>query len=83
MAATKIRIVDQKNIAGVNIPLERFNHRLARGGQCANVNWNVLSLGHQFAVGRADSRRKVPARVEDLRERCAQHCLTHLLDNAN
>ncbi len=81
MVAAVIGVVEQKDVARVNIVGKKLGHRLGRVGQCADMDRHMLGLGDQPAVEAADRGRKVAARIEDLRIRCAQHGLAHLFDD--
>ena len=76
-----IGIVEQKNVARVDVAGKKLTHRLGRVGQCPDMDRDMLGLGDQPAVEAADRGRKVAARIEDLRIRCAQHGLAHLFDD--
>ena len=79
MAAAKIRIVQQKDIARMDVVTKKIGHRLHSPGQGANVHGNMLRLGHQPSVVATDGSGKIPARIQYLRIRGPQHRLAHFL----
>ncbi len=81
VVAAVIGVVEQKDVALVDVLAKELGHRLRRIGQGADMDRHVLGLGDQPAVEVADRRRKVAARVEDLRIGGAKHRFAHLFDD--
>ncbi len=81
VVAAMIGVVQQKNIALVDVALEELGHRPGGIGQRADMDRHVLGLGDQPAVEVTDRGREIAARIEDLRIGGAQHRLAHLLDD--
>ncbi len=81
MIAAVIRVVEQKDVAGIDVAAEELGHRLRREGQRADMDRHVLGLRDQPPVEIADRGREIAARIEDLRIGGAQHRLAHLLDD--
>ena len=81
MIAAVIGVVEQKDVARMDVAGEELGHRLCRVGQGADMDRHMLGLGDQPAVEIADRGREIAARIEDLRIRCAQHRFAHLLDD--
>ena len=81
MVAAVIGIVQQKNVARLDVAGEEFADRPRRVGQGADMDRHVLGLRDQPAVEIADRGREIAARIEDLRIGGAQHRLAHLLDD--
>jgi hypothetical protein len=81
VAAAVVRVVQEEDVTLMHVVPERLAHRKHAGGQRPHVHRDVLGLGDELSVRPADRGREVPARVQDLGERGAQHRLPHLLDN--
>src|SRR5207248_3486177 len=79
--AAVIGVVEEKDVALVNIALKEFGHRAGGKGQRADMDRHMLGLRDQAAVEVADRGREIAARIEDLRIGGAQHRLGHLLDD--
>ena len=81
VVAAVIGVVEQEDVALVDVVAKELGHRLRRKGQGADMDRHMLGLGDQPAVEVADRGREVAARIEDLRIGGAQHRLAHLLDD--
>ena len=66
VVAAVIGVVEQKDIALVNVVAEEFGHRPRREGQRPDMDRHMLGLGDQPTVEVADRGREVAARIEDL-----------------
>ncbi len=83
MAAPKIRVIEQKDIARMNVAAKCIADCLGSQGQRPDMYGNMLCLRHQAAIRTANGRGEIPARIENLGEGRAQHGLTHLFHNTN
>ena len=81
VVAAVIRVVEQEDVARVDVAAEELGHRAGGEGQGADMDRHMLGLGDQPAVEVADRGREIAARIEDLRIGGAQHRLAHLLDD--
>ena len=79
MIAAMIRVVEQEQVARMNVALEEFSYRARRIRQGAHMDRHMLGLSNQAAVEIADRAGEIAARIEDLRIGGAQHRLSHLL----
>jgi hypothetical protein len=74
-----VGVIQEIDVAGLHSSLEGIAHRLDRPRDRADVNGHVLGLRDQTRSRVAERGGEVPARVEDLRVRRAEHRLAHLL----
>ena len=79
--AAVVGVVEEKDVAFVNIALKELGHRAGGKGQRADMDRHMLGLCNQASVEVADRGREIAARIEDLRIGGAQHRLAHLLDD--
>jgi hypothetical protein len=80
VAAAVIGIVHQDHIARLHVA-NVLLHRAGGPGQGADMHRNVVGLRDQPRLRIADCQREIPAGVEDLRVRRAQHGFAHLGDD--
>src|SRR5262245_24720382 len=80
MITAAIGIVEQIDVARSDRALEEFVDGLGREWQGSHVDRHMLGLGNKPSVGIAERSREIAARIQDLRVRCTQHDLAHLLD---
>ena len=81
MVAAAIGVVQQVDVAGLDVALEELADRAGGVRQRADVDRHVLGLRDEAARGVAERGREIPARVQDLRVGRAKHGLAHLLDD--
>ena len=74
----EVGIVEQKNVARGDVISEVIQNGTPGYRQRANVHRDALTLSNKPALTIQDCRREVPARVQDLGERCAEHHVHHL-----
>ena len=83
MAAPMIGIIQQEDVALVDIVAKKFDHGLHGPGQCAHMDGNMLGLGDQSAFGTANGGGKIPAGIHDLGIGRSQHGLAHFFGDGN
>ena len=81
MVVAVIRVVQEVDVAWADPIAEELVHGPDGPGDRAHVDGHMLGLGDQSALGIAERRREVAARVEDLGVRGPEHGLAHLLDD--
>ena len=81
VVAAEIRIVQQVDVAGADAARERVEHGPDRPRERADVDRDVLGLRHEPARAVAQRGGKIPAAVQDLGVRRAEHGFAHLRDD--